>query len=121
MTVDKARLRRAKLIERVRSAEQRAAAGEAFRAEAVRRKLEQLSERTRSLAQVYALRDKVNPLIQISEVRSIAADELLMSPCREQDSVAIHFTLRRLLDASRSSQWGEMALSGKPKHLNRLG
>jgi hydroxymethylglutaryl-CoA reductase len=58
MTVDKARLRRAKLIERVRSAEQRAAAGEAFRAEAVRRKLEQLSERTRSLAQVYALRDK---------------------------------------------------------------
>jgi hydroxymethylglutaryl-CoA reductase len=58
MTVDKARLRRARLIERVRSAEQRQAAGEAFRAEAVRKKLEQLSERTRSLAQVYALRDK---------------------------------------------------------------
>ena len=46
------------MIERVRSAEQRQAAGEAFRAEAVRRKLEQLSERTRSLARVYALRDK---------------------------------------------------------------
>ncbi len=58
MTVDKARLRRARLIERVRSAEQRQAAGEAFRAEAVRRKLEQLSERTHSLAQVYAFRDK---------------------------------------------------------------
>lgn len=58
MTVDKARLRRARLIERVRSAEQRQAAGEVFRAEAVRKKLEQLSERTRSLAQVYALRDK---------------------------------------------------------------
>jgi hydroxymethylglutaryl-CoA reductase len=58
MTVDKARLRRARLIERVRSTEQRQAAGEAFRAEAVRKKLEQLSERTRSLAQVYALRDK---------------------------------------------------------------
>jgi hydroxymethylglutaryl-CoA reductase len=58
MTVDKARLRRARMIERVRSAEQRQAAGEAFRAEAVRKKLEQLSERTRSLAQVYALRDK---------------------------------------------------------------
>jgi hypothetical protein len=58
MTVDKARLRRARLIERVRSAEQRQAAGEAFRAAAGRTKLEQLAERTRSLAQVYALRDK---------------------------------------------------------------
>jgi hypothetical protein len=58
MTLDKARLRRARLIERVRSAEQRQAAGEAFRAEAARRKLEHLSDRTRSLAQVYASRDK---------------------------------------------------------------
>lgn len=58
MTSDKARLRRAQLIERVRSAEQRKAAADAFQAEAVRLKLEQLSERTRSLAQLYALRDK---------------------------------------------------------------
>lgn len=58
MTSDKARLRRAHLIERVRSAEQRKAALDAFQAEAVRLKLEQLSERTHSLAQVYALRDK---------------------------------------------------------------
>lgn len=57
MTSDKARLRRARLIERVRSAEQRKAATEAHRAEAVRQKLEQLSERTRSLAQLYTLRD----------------------------------------------------------------
>jgi hypothetical protein len=58
MVSDKARLRRAHLIERVRSAEQRKAALDAFQAEAVRLKLEQLSERTHSLAQVYALRDK---------------------------------------------------------------
>lgn len=58
MGSDKARLRRAHLIERVRSAEQRKAALDAFQAEAVRVKLEQLSERTRSLAQLYALRDK---------------------------------------------------------------
>lgn len=57
MTSEKSRLRRARLIERVRSAEQRKAASEAYRAEAVRQKLEQLSERTRSLAQLYALRD----------------------------------------------------------------
>jgi hypothetical protein len=57
MTSDPARLRRARLLERVRAAEQRQAAAEAHRAELVRQKLEQLSERTRTLAQVYALRD----------------------------------------------------------------
>ena len=57
MTSDKSRLRRARLIERMRTAEQRQAAAEAHRAEAVRAKLEQLSARTRTLAQVYALRD----------------------------------------------------------------
>ncbi len=57
MTSDPARLRRARLLERVRAAEQRQAAAEAQRAETVRQKLEQLSERTRTLAQVYALRD----------------------------------------------------------------
>ena len=57
MASDRERLRRARLIERVRSAEQRKAAGDAFRAEAVRHKLEQLSERTRSLGQLYAFRD----------------------------------------------------------------
>ena len=57
MTSDPARLRRARLLERVRMAEQRKAAAEAHRAELVRQKLEQLSERTRTLAQVYALRD----------------------------------------------------------------
>jgi hypothetical protein len=57
MTNDKSRLRRARLIERMRSAEHRQAASEAHRAEAVRQKLEQLSERTRTLAQIYALRD----------------------------------------------------------------
>jgi len=44
---------------------------------------------------VYALREQVNPLIQISEVRSIAADNLLMSPMRDQDSIAIHFTWKK--------------------------
>lgn len=57
MTSDTSRLRRARLIERLRSAEHRQAAAEAHRAEAVREKLQQLSERTRSLSQLYALRD----------------------------------------------------------------
>lgn len=48
-----------------------------------------------AIAAVYDLRKEINPLIQISEVRSIAADNLLMSPCREQDSVTIHFTWKK--------------------------
>ena len=38
------------------------------------------------------LRDHIAPLIQISEVRTIAADELWMSPCYQQACVGIHFT-----------------------------
>lgn len=58
MNNDAARLRRARLIERVRATEKRKAAVDAFQAEAARVKLEQLSERTRSLAQLYSTRDK---------------------------------------------------------------
>jgi hypothetical protein len=55
--MNKARLRRALLIERLRSAEYRRAAADAQAAQAVRDKLEGLSERTRTLAGLYALRD----------------------------------------------------------------
>jgi hypothetical protein len=72
MTSDKARLRRARLIERVRSAEQRKAAGEAFRAEAVRKKLEQLSERTRTLAQVYGMRDHAQDAAELRSASILA-------------------------------------------------
>ncbi len=37
-------------------------------------------------------RDLINPQLQISELRSIAADDFWMSPCYQQDCVAIHFT-----------------------------
>jgi xylitol oxidase len=38
------------------------------------------------------LRDQVSPHLLISEIRTIAADDFWMSPCRKQDSVTIHFT-----------------------------
>ena len=57
MKDDRARLRRVRLIERMRSAQKQQAAAEAHHAELVRQKLETLSYRTRSLAQVYAIRD----------------------------------------------------------------
>ena len=41
---------------------------------------------------MYALRELLSPLLLVSEVRTIAADNLWLSPCYRQDSVSIHFT-----------------------------
>lgn len=45
-----------------------------------------------ALSAIDQLREHISPLLYISEVRTIAKDELWMSPCYRQDSVAIHFT-----------------------------
>ena len=44
---------------------------------------------------VERLRDQVSPLLMISEVRTIAADDLWMSPAYKQSCVAIHFTWKQ--------------------------
>ncbi len=44
---------------------------------------------------VSRLSKQIGPHLFISEIRTIAADKLWMSPCRNQDSVAIHFTLKQ--------------------------
>jgi xylitol oxidase len=41
---------------------------------------------------VYRLAKQIGPHLFITEIRTIAADDLWMSPCRNQDSVTIHFT-----------------------------
>jgi xylitol oxidase len=41
------------------------------------------------------LREYIAPLLQISEVRSIAADDLWMSPCYKQACIGIHFTWKK--------------------------
>jgi xylitol oxidase len=41
---------------------------------------------------VEKLHDQVSPSLLITEIRTIAADHLWMSPCYEQDCVTIHFT-----------------------------
>jgi len=38
------------------------------------------------------LRERMGPLVQVSEIRTVAADELWLSPSFGRDSVAIHFT-----------------------------
>jgi alditol oxidase len=44
---------------------------------------------------VERLRDQVSPHLLISEIRTIAADDLWMSPCYRRPSVAIHFTWKQ--------------------------
>jgi len=48
------------------------------------------------------MRDRIAPLLQISEIRTIAADEFWMSPCYSRPSVAIHFTWRKDWPAVRT-------------------
>jgi len=43
---------------------------------------------------VEELRDQINPNLLITEIRTIAADNLWMSPSYKQDCVSIHFTLK---------------------------
>jgi alditol oxidase len=51
---------------------------------------------------VERLRDQVSPLLLITEIRAIAADQLWMSPCYHQDSVTIHFTWKQDWPAVRN-------------------
>ena len=39
-----------------------------------------------------SIRDRLAPILQVAEIRTIAADELWMSPSYQRDSVAFHFT-----------------------------
>jgi xylitol oxidase len=48
------------------------------------------------------LREHVAPLLQISEVRTIAADNLWMSPCYRQACISIHFTWKKDWEGVRS-------------------
>lgn len=44
---------------------------------------------------VYGMRDLISPLVQISEIRTIAADDLWVSPFYGQDCIGIHFTWQK--------------------------
>ena len=44
---------------------------------------------------VERLRDSISPHLMISELRTIDADDLWMSPCYKQPSLAIHFTWKQ--------------------------
>lgn len=42
------------------------------------------------------MQDQIYPLLMITEIRTIAADNFWMSPCYQKDSVAIHFTWKQM-------------------------
>jgi alditol oxidase len=44
---------------------------------------------------IRALSDVVRPVLQVSEIRTVAADQLWMSPQYGQDTIGIHFTWER--------------------------
>jgi xylitol oxidase len=48
---------------------------------------------------VERLRDRVSPHLQISELRTVDADRLWMSPCYQRPSLAIHFTWKQDWDS----------------------
>lgn len=47
-----------------------------------------------ALRALLALGDRIRPVLQVSELRTVAADRLWMSPQHGQDTLAVHFTWR---------------------------
>jgi xylitol oxidase len=54
------------------------------------------SQAQAALQAIQSLQDKIAPLLLTSEIRTIAADDLWMSPCYEQDCVAFHCTWKQM-------------------------
>jgi alditol oxidase len=53
------------------------------------------------LDEVGRLRDRVAPVLFVSELRTVAADDLWLSPAYGRDSLAVHFTWRPDAEAVR--------------------
>lgn len=51
-----------------------------------------ISNAVDAISAIQRLGKQISPHLFISEIRTVAADELWMSPCYKQQSVAIHFT-----------------------------
>ena len=80
--------------------------------------------RADALAAIEVLRqlaDELAPLMLISEIRTIAADSLWMSPHYERDSVAFHFTWRRDQAQRDAHRQPCRARRSPPSHRGRTG
>jgi xylitol oxidase len=54
-----------------------------------------------ALLAISKLAPRIAPLLYVSEIRTVAADDLWMSPCNGQPCVCIHFTLKPMWDEVR--------------------
>jgi xylitol oxidase len=87
-----------------------------------------------AFAAVESLADQVAPVLQISEIRTVAADDLWLSPAYQCDSLALHFTWiadptavapvlaavsERLAPLGARPHWGKL-LPADPGDLSRL-
>lgn len=87
-----------------------------------------------ALQTVMQLCQQIRPLLHISEIRTVAADDLWLSPCYQQDCVAIHFTWQSKWTAVREllphleeklapfqarPHWGKL-FAMSPAHLQPL-
>ena len=83
---------------------------------------------------VESLHEKITPHLFITEIRTIAADNLLMSPAYKQDCMAIHFTWKpqtpevlavlplieaKLAPFNAKPHWGKV-FTMKPAHLKQV-
>lgn len=79
------------------------------------------------------LHESLAPVLQISEIRTVAADDLWLSPCRREACVGIHFTwkpdwpaVRRRLDAVEAvlepfearPHWGKLFVMSRDRLLH---
>lgn len=54
-----------------------------------------------ALRAIDEIRETISPLLHVSEIRTVAEDDLWLSPCFERDSVGIHFTWKADEEAVR--------------------
>jgi xylitol oxidase len=93
--------------------------------------------RRHAVAAIEAMRrvaDRVRPVLQVSEIRTVAADRLWMSPHQGRDSAALHFTwlrdqpaVERVLAVVEAAlepfearpHWGKLFVAGAPAIAER--
>jgi xylitol oxidase len=83
-----------------------------------------------ALQSLRPLRAQIAPLLMISEIRTVAADDLWLSPAYERDVVALHFTWYRnwppvreilvLIEAALAPfqarpHWGKLFITAPPR------
>jgi alditol oxidase len=88
-----------------------------------------------ALTAVGGVRDRVAPVLQISEIRTMAADDLWLSPAYGRETVGIHFTWVKDLDAvlpvirlleerlapyDARPHWGKLFTTATPSSYPRL-